>query len=88
MTKSWRQIADEHVANGYREVIQREGMTPAKAIQIVSKEYYPFGQRAHFPYKAWRASIKSKKIVLGLIAPPGYKDSPKFKGSLFDQEKD
>jgi len=68
MSKTWRQISAECIAEAYQEIrTAQPDLEPAQILQIISRDHYPFGERECYPYKAWLLAIKDYKVSLGLI---------------------
>lgn len=55
-TQTYREVSAPIVA----EVVRRVGLADRKALREVLREAYPFGEREHWPYKAWIAKIKAQ----------------------------
>ena len=55
-TQTYREVSAPIV----REVVRRVGLADRKALREVLREAYPFGEREHWPYKAWIAKIKAQ----------------------------
>lgn len=66
--KSWGQLAAEAIAVAHSTV--PEGATLAQRKRIIDLAY-PFGQRRHWPYKAWLAQRRKYLAPYG-----GHKPSP------------
>lgn len=56
MSTSWRSVARPIVT----DVVRRVGLADRKALRKALREAYPFGERAHWPYKAWLAEVKAQ----------------------------
>jgi hypothetical protein len=52
--QSWREKARPIIA----EVLQVMAGRPWKEVRATLAEVYPFGQRKHYPYKAWLLEIR------------------------------
>lgn len=50
----WRSIARPLIAKCVREI----GLSDRKALNKALRDAYPFGERAHHPYKVWLSEIK------------------------------
>lgn len=63
MTNSWRGLAEPIIS----EVIARVGRDDEKALRDALRDAYPFGERAHWPYKVWgdevRRQIDGRRLV-------------------------
>lgn len=70
---SWRDAARPVIV----EVILRVGFKDPKALRKALRDAYPFGERAHWPYKAWLAEIRAQ---IGGMRPK--KTDPR-QGNLF-----
>ena len=55
-TQTYREVSAPIVA----EVVRRVGLADRKALREVLREAYPFGEREHWPYKAWLMEIKAQ----------------------------
>lgn len=69
---SWRTSADSIIAQALATVPRG---TPRDEVERIIKEAYPWGERAHWPYKAWLAARQSALAM---------RFAPKAKGPLFE----
>ena len=53
---SWRCVARPIIA----DVVRRVGLADRSALRKALRDAYPFGERAHWPYKAWLAEVKAQ----------------------------
>lgn len=53
---TWREQAAPIIA----DTILRVGRQDQQALRRALRDAYPFGERAHYPYKAWRDEIKAQ----------------------------
>lgn len=62
MNKTWRQLSLEVITKAFTEIRKENpGLKTSEIMKIISREYYPFGERAYFPYKAWLKAIRDYK---------------------------
>jgi len=69
---SWRTGA----AKVIQEVIDRVGCEDEKALRRAISAAYPFGPRAHWPYKVWLSEVKRlvpKAMAWHKLGPEGQK---------------
>lgn len=66
--KSWGQHAREAVHAGYTELkAANPDVDDLTLMRRVSREFYPFYERANWPYQAWLKAVKDYRQKL--IAP-------------------
>ena len=53
---TWRQRAAPIIA----DTIARVGRDDPKALRKALRDAYPFGERANYPYKAWRDEVRAQ----------------------------
>lgn len=67
----WYDISRRAIDAAYKEVdADSPELSPAEILQIINADYYPFGERAYFPYKAWRKALKDYGKMMGVRQAP------------------
>lgn len=57
---TWGDIASRVIDKAVTEISSKND-DKDKMYQYISKNYYPFGERKHWPYKAWLTAIQRHK---------------------------
>lgn len=60
---SWGKDADTVIKQALADLAD-ENLPIDELFKRISRDYYPFGERAHWPYKAWLAAIKRNKAAV------------------------
>lgn len=67
--KTWREKSLEYIHEGYCEVKKEQPeLTDKEVLRIVGRDYYPFGERAYFPYAAWLKAMRQYKAKRGIVS--------------------
>jgi len=66
----WRKRANKVIA----KVIEQEGTEDLDALEKSIRASYPFGDRAHWPYKVWLSAVNQ---TMRQLRGGGYKPTPK-----------
>jgi hypothetical protein len=67
MTKSWGKKSTEVIDTNFARMKKEYPNLPdAEILKVINREYYPFGERAYFPYKAWCKALRNYKTKLGV----------------------
>jgi hypothetical protein len=75
---TWKDAA-ARVVNEVLAECKAEGVTFGPDISKRIEDAYPFGERSHYPYKAWRAVVNP--VIAQLLNPDGFKD-PQASGRI------
>jgi hypothetical protein len=63
----WRERARRTI-DQVRADAKRAGLTPEETLKRIDAAY-PFGERDHYPYKAWLTERTIARVELGLAGP-------------------
>lgn len=75
MASEWRTYSIREIGKGLIDYEQKVGKLNPKAAAWVSKNWYPFHQRANHPYQIWCSEITVLKTFLSLGSPASlYRD--------------
>lgn len=75
----WRKTSERTIA---QVLAENKGKSPDELLVLV-RAAYPFGERAHHPYKVWLACVRATFRVMKRNPEP----APEGQPSLFEMEK-
>ena len=82
---SWREKSADVIKKAIPIVEQRATDT-IEIFDIIRREYYPFGVRQHFPYKAWLSEIKAQQDRYFRAKHPPKIEPPDYNTGMFAKE--
>ena len=82
---SWREKSADVIEKAIPIVEQRATDT-VEIFDIIRKEYYPFGVREHFPYKAWLSEIKAQQDAYFRLKHPPKVEPIDYDTGIFAKE--
>ena len=86
---TWRSNANEVIHKAIEE-IGAETRTAADIDALfkhISKEYYPFGERSMWPYKAWLSAIQQCKAEYRYRTFPKPQEPINYNTGMFKEEQ-
>ena len=82
---SWRELSASVIEKAIPIVEQRATDT-IEIFDIIRREYYPFGERKMWPYKAWLSAIKQCKAEYHMKMFPKPHEQIDYDTGLFNKE--
>ena len=82
---SWCEISADVIEKAIPIVEQRATDT-IEIFDIIRREYYPFGERKMWPYKAWLSAIKQCKAEYHMKMFPKPQEQIDYNTGLFNKE--
>lgn len=82
---SWRDDANAVIHKAITE-LSAETPDPDELFKRISKEYYPFGERAMWPYKIWLSAIANHKFLYRCKMFPQPQEPVNYETGLFEKE--
>ena len=83
MAETWRQLAAKCIHEAFTSIkAAQPDVADAEILKMVSRNYYPWGSRENYVYKAWLLAIKDYRVKLGVTTTKdGKRELPLFETS-------
>lgn len=82
---SWREKSAAVIRKAI-PIVERRATDTIEIFDIIRKEYYPFGVREHFPYKAWLSEIKAQQDIYFRKNHPPKSETVDYNTGIFAKE--